>query len=489
MRNFIVRFWLGCLIVTAMRGTYAHAEPRRICPPASEYYAEKIQQERISDAASWDHVILYWEEKGVDAVLASPNATRTLGRIYERKYRSEKLHKRIYKHAERLRKGKKNLKRAKGLPDKPPKRLLRLTAYDMRCTYAPEKYDAKAVKEREAQAKAKADAQERARQEKQKIFSEIDRLVEAGNKAAADEKMRQIYPEYMRAHDAALKTRGQSCLPAAGPTATKAEILEQYHLYNQIGEYSGRSNVETYGKESEIFRRVKGLDSAYANQLVSRFGPDAMLEGSRIVFSLSKCTGYFDNSCQILSENGTSFRRLINYYNRVEQGDRTPLDRSTIPLLEAKDKGILKEYPDDDSEIWKESFLGACSNQHHSRTLEAYVEDVSAYAWKRPTEPAYHCQLAYDYGSKQLQNASRRLSDESVGWLLNFEKNKGKSCDIWPSEITPPNLPPPPAEPAEKAYTLEQGLQDIQKEIADAPRVMRCTTNSSGIETCVWSKN
>jgi len=429
---------------------------------------------------------LFWQEKGIEAVLDSPNATSRLAWFYELAPRNDEVTaKVIKKYHKRLAKGKKKLVRPTGLPNAPLPDELKRAEQRFNCQYNPQGWDADQVRlanlrqeqakidAAEADAKAEKDAKRLVERGK---WTEIGGLIDRGKKSEADLKMREYYPVFMAAHDAAVATRGMACLPAAGPTATKSEILKQYYIYRNRGDYNGwpEQHRHTYGQKSKIYKRMEGLESAYATQLVSRFGVDIMAENFDVLQSLASCSRYYEKSCAVLHTSNTTYYHLAEYHRKKAKGETPILDRTKIPLLNTQDEGRLRDYPRDDEELWKESLLGECSNQHESREMTAYVPDPALSAWKNPAKPASSCKLVYDYGFRAMTSGGGSLSDASVSWLLKYEKNKGRGCDAWPQEISTPSLSMAPAEPGETPYTLEKGFQDIARAAACTRQEQQC---------------
>jgi len=54
--------------------------------------------------------------------------------------------------------------------------------------------------------------------------------------------------------------------------------------------------------------------------------------------------------------------------------------------------------------------------------------------------------------------SSKKATSADISWALQYEKNKGKNCNQWPS-----NRGAPVNVNSSRPYTLEQGLQDIAK--------------------------
>ena len=453
------------LLTTSLGFVTAHAAD--ICPVASEYFETDVKEHSFKRNGRF-YTILYWQEKGIDAVLQEPNAIRKLA-----SFSKEKKAKKIMKYHDRLvesrEKNKKPPKPPKDLMNAPSATLLKITEEKLGCKYDPENRDIKAA----AAKKAKIEA-ERAK------FDAVRTLLKANKKPEADAKMREYYPKFMIGHDAAVRTKGMACLPAAGPTATKEEVLTQFNLYKYVPKFGTgpMRHTDTYAYRSDIYKRIKGLKSAYAAQLVSRFGVNVIAENPTLVGALANCKGFYDKSCAVMRTDSLSYRKLTEYSEALEKGEIVSLDRSEVPILKAYDTNTLKNFPSAASELWKESMLGTCSNQHQTRELKIPVYDTSHSRWKNPTQPAALCKKTYDFAFKKIQQDHLKVSDAGVSWVLQYEKNdRAQSCDMWPDDIAPPKPVATATGPVAKTYTLEQGLQDMAQAMSCSYQTEQCVND------------
>ena len=113
----------------------------------------------------------------------------------------------------------------------------------------------------------------------------------------------------------------------------------------------------------------------------------------------------------------------------------------------------------------------------HAETTEKIERLLGA---EETTSRIVECEMVRSY-------AKKKASSEAVTrkWLTINQLDSYRACQHIPVSLynsalaanTPTGITPP---------TLSQQLQAIQRAIANEPTVLKCTTNSSGIETCKW---
>lgn len=462
--------------------------------------------------------LIYWQDNGLDAALAESNSFDAL----EYSLRYWNYHQSVYVRIDTtpsdanladvqenienlrkaLRKGKKksaakytNKLRAV-LPEAPPGYLLasmerdvgdcefpasvkaRIQTYFQTEATSEERKERVKAEQRDAESAIRA-AAGRITADKQ---SEINTLHRNGDTAAVDAKMRDYYPDYMVAYDGAKTTQGLTCMPAASPTATKAEVFEQYYRFRADEDYDQALSryIRPYSMDDPMYRRFNALETAYAIHLLSRFGKEIVVNHGDVLRSLDRCDLIHDKACQQMREGETSYYQLMEYHKKRKAGDMTPLDRSKVPLLTST---VLTNFPKISAENWKAQYLGQCSLQHTDRDYTPTPSSVRNTAWPNPTVNPRECKAKYDAVYKAMTTGQGgKTSDGEVSWALQYENNKGKSCDKWPG-YTPPKT----AEPYGVAPpTLAEGLEEMARAISCSQQTYQCTYIGNGQESCSW---
>lgn len=372
-------FIVAGLLLSGFSAFATSADAKPFCPPASEYFDAEIKRTSTNLWASPEYLVLYWQEMGVEAVLSQPTTTRALANLYKtRPLKNEKTAKRIMKYYSRLLDKKKNLKPPTELPMRPSVSQVQRAERKLDCQYDPAGWNSEGAVQDRAKSTAKKDN-----------YEEIRGLLNGGNKLDADKKMREYYPLFMAAHDAAVETEALVCMPAAGVDASQEEVLQQFNLYSIKADYNylPERHRDTYGHNSDVYKRMNGLKSAYATQLVSRFGVEILAQNSDVFYAFKSCGEYYDKDCWAMRTRSASIEKLAWHFEDLKKDNSARLDRSTIPLLVSHDSGQLEDFPTDDIELWKGSLLGECSNQHLRRGLTASVRPQVQNPLSHSTQP------------------------------------------------------------------------------------------------------